>query len=124
LAFGFWLLADSEIPGNPKTTKKSKQQPPCRVTFYFGDNMTREEVISAIQECNGKLGHAPSLTELQKLTRIGKRAILTNFGSYGKALRACGLEREGAGYEVSQKLLFLDWAGLARQLGKIPSINE
>jgi hypothetical protein len=86
--------------------------------------MTREEVMAAIQECTTKLGHAPSLTELQKLTKIGKRAILTNFGTYGKALRACGLQREGAGYEVSQRLLFLDWAELARKMDKVPSINE
>ena len=86
--------------------------------------MTKEEVMTAIQECTANLGHVPSYNELERLTKVRKRAISTNFGSYSGALNACGLQREGAGYEVSPMPLFLDWASLARRLGKVPSIGE
>jgi Homing endonuclease associated repeat len=86
--------------------------------------VTKEEIIAAIQECHAKLGHVPSFTELQKLVKIGKRTLLTNFGTYTAALSACGLERQGPGYEVGPRSLFLDWAGLTRNMGKIPSTSE
>jgi hypothetical protein len=86
--------------------------------------MTKEEIIIAIQECTAMLGHVPSFPELQVTMKVSKRALRMGFGTYTEALRACGLERRGAGYEVSQKSLFTDWAGLARKLGKAPTITD
>ena len=48
----------------------------------------------------------------------------SNFGNYSRMLETCGLERQGAGFRVGMRTLFLDWAGLARKLGKLPTIRE
>jgi hypothetical protein len=88
------------------------------------NSMTREEVIAAIQECAAQIGHVPSFPELRRSTRIRRRAINASFGTYVGALQACGLERRGPGYQVSLESLFLDWAGLTRRLGRIPSMND
>lgn len=86
--------------------------------------MSKEEIIAAIKECAEKLGHVPSFSELQVTMKVSKRAIRMHFGTYMNALKACGLERRGSGYEVSQRTLFLDWAKLVRQLGKVPTITD
>jgi Homing endonuclease associated repeat len=88
------------------------------------NSMTREEVIGAIQKCAAQIGHVPSFPELRKMTKVRRRAIWTNFGTYTGALHACGMERRGPGYQVSPESLFLDWAGLTRRLGRIPSMND
>jgi hypothetical protein len=44
--------------------------------------------------------------------------------TYAKALTECGLQRTGPGYEVDLKILFMDWAGLVRKLGKVPTMAE
>lgn len=86
--------------------------------------MTKEEVMTAIKECAEKLGHAPSLTELQSMTQVTKRTIRKHFCTYVLALQACGLERSGCGYYVSMETLFKEWASTVRRLGKIPTIAE
>ena len=86
--------------------------------------MTREEIIAAIKECAEKLGHVPSFPELLENVKITKRMIRSAFGTYTDTLKACGLERRGSGYEISQEALFRDWAALVRSLGKIPTINQ
>ncbi|HET9840003.1 MAG TPA: hypothetical protein VFR84_17375 [Candidatus Angelobacter sp.] len=86
--------------------------------------MNKEEIIAAIKECAEKLGHVPSFPELLENVRMTKRAIRSVFGTYSDALKACGLERRGSGYEVAQRALFEDWARLVRSLRKIPTIME
>jgi hypothetical protein len=85
--------------------------------------MTKDEVIAAMKECAATIGHAPSFPELRKMN-VSQRAIRANFGTYKEALKACGMERRGNGYEISQKSLFLDWAKVVRKLDKIPSLVE
>ncbi len=85
---------------------------------------TREEVITALQECAAALGRVPSLPELREMRKVSEREIRGNFGTYKALLKACGLEREGAGYALSPKALFLSWAKVARELGKIPTQSE
>ena len=63
--------------------------------------MTKEEVIAAMKECAVAIGHAPSFPELRKMN-VSQRAIRANFGTYKEALKACGMERRGNGYEISQ----------------------
>jgi hypothetical protein len=86
--------------------------------------MTKEEVLATIHKCAAQIGHVPSFPELMKLTKVRRRAIFTHFGTYTEALRACGLEREGPGYEVSPQALFLDWAVVTRSLGMVPSMGD
>jgi hypothetical protein len=85
---------------------------------------SKEEIIAAIQECAQKLGHAPSISELQKMKGVLKGTIYNRFGNYRAALEACGLERSGPGYLTDPRVLFLDWAGVARTLGKIPTMGD
>jgi hypothetical protein len=87
-------------------------------------SMTKEEVLAAIHECAAQIGHVPSFPELTTLTKVRRRAIYTHFGTYSEALRACGLERKGAGYEVRPREMFLDWAGVTRSLGMVPSMGD
>lgn len=90
---------------------------------FTGGTVTKEEIISAIKECEARLGHVPSCAELQR-AKVSKHSIQARFGTYTAALRACGMERSGAGHVVNDRALFLDWARLARKLGKTPSITE
>jgi Homing endonuclease associated repeat len=88
--------------------------------------LSKEELISAIRACAGKLGRAPTLRELlagtkKKITRydIGHR-----FGGYTKALRACGLNTTGSGRIAELRDMFLDWAAVTRSLGRVPTIAD
>jgi hypothetical protein len=85
---------------------------------------TRAETLKAIKECAAELGRTPSFVELKRLKGVTKGAIYNMFGSYRCALEVCGLERSGPGYQADMRTLFLDWAGLARKQGKIPSMAE
>jgi hypothetical protein len=86
--------------------------------------MSKEEVIAAIQESAARLGHVPTFNEVQRATQMSKHEIRKHFLTYAKALGECGLQRTGPGYELDAKTLFLDWAGLVRKLGKLPTIAE
>jgi hypothetical protein len=86
--------------------------------------MTKEEMIAAIEKCAAKLGYPPSSTELRKHANINKYEIRKYFGTHVKALDACGMEARGAGYEVKLKTLFLGWAAVVRELGKVPTMEE
>jgi HNH endonuclease len=86
--------------------------------------MTKDEVIAAIRKCAEDLGHVPSMDELLRTTGMSKYLVRRHFGAYTKALEACGLERHGCGYRVELEKLFLDWAGVVRRLGKIPSMLD
>jgi len=90
----------------------------------FSRAMSRQEVMSAIMECAGKLGHAPSQAELIKTTTVSQRQIVKHFGTYTRALRACNLERHGGGNKLSLEALFRDWAVVVRTLKKVPSRSE
>jgi len=86
--------------------------------------MSKEEVIAAIQESATRLGHVPTFAEVRQATQMAKHEIRKHFLTYANALSECGLQRTGPGYEVDAKILFVDWAGLVRQLGKLPTMAE
>jgi hypothetical protein len=87
-------------------------------------NVSRDEIIAAIRECNEKLGRCPSLPELKQTKNLNSRSIRRIFGTYAKALHASGLEPEGGGFQVSLEALFLDWGAVVRLLGRIPTMPE
>jgi hypothetical protein len=87
-------------------------------------NVNKQEAMATIMKCAEELEHAPSQTELTKLTNVSRRQIRRYFGSYTGALRECGLQRHGGGYRVELEDLFRDWAGIVRKLGKLPSLSE
>ncbi len=56
--------------------------------------------------------------------KVTRRAVRKHFGTYTQAVRECGLRREGSGHRVEIEALFKDWAGVVRQLGKLPTVAE
>jgi len=86
--------------------------------------MSREEIIGAMHECATQLGRAPNVAEFRRLSKISLNQIRKNFVNYTRLLSASGVERHGAGYTASLKSLFLDWARVVRETGKIPTIAE
>ena len=86
--------------------------------------ITKEEVIALIKEWAEKLGHVPSLAELLKQRKISLRAMRKYFGTYAGALKECGMEARGSGYQASLDELWVEWAGIVRKLGKIPTVFD
>ncbi len=85
---------------------------------------TKEEILAAITECAAKLGHVPTFLELQRTMNLKACQITRHFHNYTKALKICGLEREGCGVRVTMDGLFHDWARLVRELRKVPTVQE
>ena len=83
--------------------------------------MGRQQIMAAIVECTEKLGEVPSQPQLTKMTNVTKLQVRKHFGSYAHALRACNLEKAGAGWKIPIEALFQDWAMVVRALGKLPS---
>jgi Homing endonuclease associated repeat len=86
--------------------------------------LSKEEVVTAIRQCTGELGHCPTLSELKKLKGIGLRTVRRYFGSYAQALREAGFDPQGPGYRVNLETLFADWARVVRQIGRVPGLAE
>src|SRR5689334_8615037 len=88
--------------------------------------MTREEILARIKELAEKLGRAPLLYELPKMTdrAVHKKLIYRRFGSYEYALELCGLTRADKSRPRSMGELFNKWATLTRKLNRTPSISE
>jgi hypothetical protein len=100
-------------------------QPPARrVPGRPTLKMSKEQLMAAITEITEKLGHVPSYSELMKTGKVSGRQIVKHFATYTRALRACNLERVCGGNKLPLERLFLDWATVTRQLGKIPSKAE
>src|SRR5512137_1956315 len=86
--------------------------------------MTQEEIIVIVKECAASLGHAPTLAEFLAMGKVSMRQLRKHFGTHRSMLAASGLEREGSGYPLSIRSLFLDWARIVRSLGKIPTVVD
>jgi len=86
--------------------------------------MNKEEIIAAVKKCAEELGHAPNLPEFRTLTKITKNEIRKNFGTFTQMMAVSGVECRGSGMVVDLNSLFLDWAGLVRNLGKAPTMSD
>ncbi len=86
--------------------------------------MTKEEIMAAIVETAKEMGESPSRTDLLKAAGINKRALRKHFGTYQRALDACGLERNGGGRKVPMERLFQDWTRVAREVKHVPRATE
>jgi len=93
------------------------------LTFLREGAVSGDEVIAIIQQCAKDIGHVPSFLELVKITPVRRHAIRANFVSYREALAQSGLERRGT-YRLDLSSLFLDWAGVVRDLKKVPTLME
>src|ERR1041385_5777853 len=74
--------------------------------------MSKEEIIAAVKKCATDLGHAPNQSEFRKHANVSKHEIRKNFGTYTHMMAMSEVEREGSGFVVELKSLFLDWAGI------------
>lgn len=88
------------------------------------DETTRQKILAAILEYAERLGEAPSLKQLMRVSNCTKRQVRRHFGSYAAALRECNLERYGGGAKVPLETLFHDWAMVVRALKRLPSGTE
>jgi hypothetical protein len=88
------------------------------------ETVTKEEVKTAILACAEKLGHVPSAKEIFKHGGVNRRELRRYFGTYRRALQECGLEGSGCGRRLDVEDLFRDWARVARELKKVPTIFE
>lgn len=86
--------------------------------------MTKEEIVAIVRECTTTLGHAPTAAEFHEMGRVNKRLVRKNFGGHTRMLAESGVMREGAGYPIAMRSLFLDWAQVVRSLGKVPSVTD
>jgi HNH endonuclease len=88
-----------------------------------GSALSREEIMAAIKKCAQELGRTPTFTQVAARTPMSRPKIKRLFGSYGRAVRACGLEHP-CGAPVSMEVLFHEWAGLTRKLKRVPTMYE
>jgi hypothetical protein len=86
--------------------------------------MTKEQIIDTVRDCMEKLGHVPSHRELTRMTLVSRRQIRWHFGNYTRLMRDCNLEKWGGGIKVEMDELVRDWAGMVRDLKKLPSQSE
>jgi hypothetical protein len=112
--------SDQTNQSSSQVNQRVARRVPGRPTL----KMTKEQLMAAITEITEKLGHVPSYAELMKTGKVSGRQIVKHFATYTRALRACNLERVCGGNKLPLERLFLDWATVTRQLGKIPSKAE
>jgi len=86
--------------------------------------VAKEQIMKAIKECAAKLGRAPSISELVKMTGMHRACLYRKFGGYRNALGACGLEKSGPGYETDLRSLFIDWGTVTRAVGRLPTMGD
>ncbi|HEY2168620.1 MAG TPA: hypothetical protein VGJ30_03275 [Candidatus Angelobacter sp.] len=86
--------------------------------------MTKEQIIDAVRNCTEKLGHVPSRNELTRDAQVSPKKIRWHFETYTRLLRECNLEKRGGGTKLDMDSLVRDWAGMVRDLKKLPSLTE
>ena len=86
--------------------------------------MTKQQIMDTVRDCTKKLGHVPSHRELTRMTLVNRRQIRWHFGNYTRLMRECNLEKRGGGMKVEMDDLVQDWAGMVRDLKKLPSLAE
>jgi hypothetical protein len=85
--------------------------------------MSREQIIAAIQTCARKLKRIPTRTELKQITGVSYPMVRHGFGNMARAFCEAGLEPTARGQVIITEDLLLDWAQVARKLGKLPGVT-
>jgi hypothetical protein len=86
--------------------------------------MSRVEILQAIRSCARKLKHNPTRRELRLTAHVSEEALHKHFGGLKGALEKAGLRPSGSGFRQQESTVLLDWARVARKLGKIPTVTE
>ena len=82
--------------------------------------MTKDQILATIRKCARKLKHLPNRDELLQLG-VTRALMRRHFPSTDQAYREAGLRASGPGHTTDPRDLLLDWAKVARQLGRLPS---
>jgi hypothetical protein len=85
---------------------------------------TKEQIIAALKSAARKLGHAPTSSELTRLSGITINQVRERFSGYRTAVCAAGLTPNRMGMRVETAALLQDWAKAARAVGGVPSRRE
>jgi hypothetical protein len=85
--------------------------------------MSKEEILKAIRLCANKLKRNPTRRDLRELAGISEERLY-KLGGLKKALEDAGLKPSGSGFRQQESTVLLDWAAVARKLGKIPTVAE
>lgn len=86
--------------------------------------MTKDEVIAALLKLKKQLGRVPTHVELIERAGVSRKMVRRHFAKYTALLAECKLKGKGTGYPAELEEVFLDWARVARQMGKLPSLHE
>src|SRR5438270_5068019 len=86
--------------------------------------MSKQQIIAALRKYAAQLGRAPRSAEFHRHAHLSPREVLRYFGTFTRLLAASGVERRGPGVPIGLEELFLDWARVARKLGKVPAKTD
>jgi hypothetical protein len=85
---------------------------------------TKEQIIAALKSAARKLGHAPTSSELTRLSGITINQVRERFSGYRLAVCAAGLKPNPMGMRVETAALLQDWGNAVRLVGGVPSRRE
>ncbi len=85
--------------------------------------MSKEELVVVIRKLAEELGRSPGRNELVK-RGISRKLVARHFGSHREAMKACNLALSPYGRRLGMTELFEDWAGMARELKRLPNYLE
>jgi hypothetical protein len=85
---------NSQVFQNPATQKRVA---PKNGWLYLESNVTKEEIIAAIQNCADELGRVPTVPELKEMRRITLRTIRRFPGLDGAGARSSCAAEGGCG---------------------------
>ncbi len=86
--------------------------------------MSKKQIIATLRKYANQLGRTPRAAEFHRHARLSPREMQRHFGTFSRLLKASGIERRGPGVPIGLEELFLDWARVARKLGKIPAKTD
>ena len=85
---------------------------------------SKPEVISAIRSAKRRLKRTPTRSEFQRLSGIHWTRVQRLFGGYRVAVREAGLEPDPGGIRIDTTAMLLDFARVAREVGRHPTRDE
>jgi hypothetical protein len=88
--------------------------------------ISKEQILSAIQDLAIDLGRAPTREELEQMGGISQAVVRRQFIRHRSAVRAAGLEPAptGPGRVIQNEELLEDWGRVARELKRTPTQTE
>lgn len=84
----------------------------------------KDAVLDTIRKCAKDLGRAPSLAEFKKSSGMSPYYVTMHFETWGKAVRAAGLEPDSSRMPIPPEILLQDWGNVARRARGIPTLAK